>query len=82
MQSTNEQGNDGPSQEVVMAKVLLSLCGIESDKYTETLLGGAILAIKVAYERGREKESSLGVSGMGEMPERSGTVQSGDPEAT
>lgn len=68
------------NNDAIMAKILLSLCGVESDPYTETILGGAILAIKVAYERGREAESSMGVSGVGEMPERSGEVQQSDPE--
>ena len=82
MQSTNgqESGTQSWGNDAVMAKILLSLCGVESDSYTETILGGAILAIKVAYERGREAESSVGVSGVGEMPERPCEVQPGDPQ--
>jgi hypothetical protein len=83
MQSTNGQESGMSanwSNDAVMAKILLSLCGVESDAYTETILGGAILAIKVAYERGREAKSSVGVSGVGEMPERPCEVQPGDSQ--
>jgi hypothetical protein len=70
--------------DLLVAKILLALSG-KSDDYTEALLGGALMALRIQGELlngGSEVQSGVDQAGVGAMQGRSGEVQPDDPEAS
>ena len=73
--------------DLLVAKILLTISGTQADPYTESLLGGSILALRILQETHsnackREEEPSVDTGRVGEVPPRPGTVQQGDPQAS
>ena len=68
------------NNDLLVAKILLALTG-KSDPYTEALLGGAVMALRIQKEiYESEGQSSVDTSGVGEVPPGPGQVQPDDPE--
>jgi hypothetical protein len=70
------------NNDLLVAKILLALTG-NSDPYTEALLGGAVMALRIQKELYEsEGQSSVDTSGVGEVPQGSGQVQPDDSPQT
>ena len=73
--------------DLLVAKILLTISGTHPDEYTESLLGGSIMALRILQEKHtnasqREEEPAVDTRGMGEVPQRPGPVQPSDSQAS
>jgi hypothetical protein len=78
-----------PSTDVIVAKILLSVSGSSSDAYTESLLGGAILALTIQKQQfeaqleainENKNQPTMDQQRVGEMPKGPSPVQSSNTE--